>query len=289
VTPVPLSSEGIPFAVSTWSLHRTLGVMYRDAPGDDGERAAVDAFGKPQNSLLEIPARVAQMGIGRLEISHFHLPSRDASYCNELKAALNDAGVELFTLLVENGDMTHPQHHDRDLTWIRKCVETAGLLGAKRARIIAGKQPYSADAMRLSVQGFQELVNCGADYGVQIVTENWFPLLETPAAVHELFERLGDSIGLNADYGNWEGERKYADLAQIFPLAQSCHAKCGWLADGSPDFADYARCTDAALDAGFDGVYTLVYDAPDADEWQGLAMEQAFLAGHLAQHRSPAV
>lgn len=269
------------FGVSTWSLHRTLGVMYRDAPGYEGERTANEAFGKPQKLLLEIPALVAKMGIPRLEISHFHLPSRDASYCNELKAALSEAGVELFTLLVETGDMTHPEHRARDVAWMAKCVETAGLLGAKRARVIAGHQPFSSLAMLHSVQGFRELVKRGADCGVEIVTENWFPLLETPDAVHELFERLDGSIGLNADFGNWEGERKYADLASIFPLALSCHAKCGWLEDGSPNLADYARCVDVAVASGFDGVYTLVYDAPDPDESQGLAMEQNFILQHL--------
>ncbi len=277
------------FAVSTWSLHRTLGVMYRDAPGYDGERSAREAFGKPHNTLLEIPAKLAAMGVPRIEISHFHLPSREASYCNELKHALAESGIELFTLLVEDGDMTHPEYHARDLVWIADCVTTAGQLGAKRARIIAGKQAYSPEAINRSVAGFQELVKRGGDCGVEIVTENWFALLEKPVAVHELFGRLDASIGLNADFGNWEGERKYADLTSIFPLAQSCHAKCGYDAAGTLDWTDYACCLEIAAATDFTGVHTLIYDAPDPDEWGGLAQEKSFISKFWAEQKNATV
>jgi len=265
------------FAVSTWSLHRTLGVMYADKPGYNGERTAREVFGKPQSALLEIPAKLAAMGISRVEISHFHLPSRDVSYCDELKHALAESGVEMFTLLVEDGDMTHPDDAARDLAWMAECVTTAGHLGAKRARIIAGKQEHSPATMEKSVAGFHELVKRGSDCGVEIVTENWFDLLDTPEAVNELFERLDGSIGLNADFGNWEGSRKYTDLAAIFPLAQSCHAKCNFDAAGTEDWDDYGQCLEIAQNTNFSGVYTLVYDAPDSDEWGGLAREKQFI------------
>ena len=107
--------------------------MYTDKPGDNSERTAREAFGKPQQTLLEIPAKLAAMDTPRVEISHFHLPSRDVSYCEELKHALAESGVEMFTLLVEDGDMTHPDHAARDLAWMANCVTTAGHLGAKSA------------------------------------------------------------------------------------------------------------------------------------------------------------
>src|ERR1700734_3976106 len=126
-------------SVSTFSLHRALGVNYRDAPGLNGERIRSEPFGPGDISLLELPDRIAAAGIHTLEISHPHLPDRGISYLNELRSALDEAGVTLLSILVEDGDITHPDYAQRDLEWMGGWIETAGLLGAERARVIAGK------------------------------------------------------------------------------------------------------------------------------------------------------
>jgi hypothetical protein len=36
---------------------------------------------------------------------------------------------------------------------------------------------------------------------------------------------LQNRVGLNFDFGNWNGDGKYQRLKQIAPLAESCHAK----------------------------------------------------------------
>ena len=132
------------FAVSTWSLHRTLGVMYADKPGYDGERTAREAFGKPQHALLEIPAKLAAMGVPRVGMSHFHLPSRERSYCDDLKHALSEAGVEMFTLLVEDGGGQHigmhAQHSERfaGTGWILESQRNFDGVSQRRGQFLAG-------------------------------------------------------------------------------------------------------------------------------------------------------
>src|SRR5438876_706942 len=90
-------------SVSTWSLHRALGVTFADAP-DNGSRARQETFGPGTLSLLEVPARIAAMGIGTLEICHFQIPSRERAYLNELRSAIRQAGVRLLSVLIDNGD-----------------------------------------------------------------------------------------------------------------------------------------------------------------------------------------
>src|SRR5262252_1542408 len=101
-------SARLRLSTSTWSLHRALGVTYPDSPGQPNA-GPKEGYGQGTIVLLELPARVAAVGIRTLEICHFHLPSRDPSYLGELRKALDAAGVELFSLLIDDGDMTDAQ------------------------------------------------------------------------------------------------------------------------------------------------------------------------------------
>jgi hypothetical protein len=268
-------------SVSSYSLHRALGVTYRDRPGDDGTRPSAPTHGQGALSLLELPARIAAMGICTLEISHPHLPSRERSYLKELRCALDEAGVYLFSVLVEDGDLTHPDHAARDREWMGQWIETAGLLGAERARLIAGKAPYTPETLQRSRTGLQELAARGQDNGVRVTTENWYDLLCCPEAVRLLLEGLEGEVGFNLDFGNWGGPTKYADLEAIFPYAESCHAKCSFVSEYEPDADDFRRCLDLAQDIGFAGPFTLIYNASGEDEWKGLAIERDLVLPYL--------
>ena len=270
-------------SVSTWSLHRALGLTYPNSPGADGKPTAVETYGPGSITLLDVPARLAAMGIATLEICHFHLPSRESAYLSELRAALDAAGVELFSLLIDDGDITHPDHGDRDLAWISRWIETAGELGAKRARVIAGKSEPSDVALQQSRAGFSLLATQGQAQGVRVMTENWFALLSRPQDVLSLLDDLEGAVGLCLDFGNWGGPTKYDDLAAIAPRAESCHAKCRFPAPGEMDTDDFRRCLDITRDAAFSGPYTLIYDGPGDDEWSALAMERDFVLPYLQE------
>ena len=73
--------------VSTWSLNKSL------------------TAGTP---LLDIPAQVAAHGLGKLEVCHFHFPSTEPGYLAEFRAAVEAAGIEFYTLLIDEGDLTSP-------------------------------------------------------------------------------------------------------------------------------------------------------------------------------------
>ena len=265
-------------STSSWSLHRALGLTYPDTPAQPNTGSA-ETYGRGNITLLEIPAKLAAMGIYTLEICHFHFPSRDSVYLAELRSALDLAGVELFSLLIDDGDIAHPTDGQRDLEWISGWIETAGLLGAKGARVVAGKTPPSEDALERSISGLKTLVERGKANNVRVMTENWLNLLATPDYVRRVMEFV--DIGLCADFGNWRGATKYDDLAAIFPFAESCHAKCSFSAEGTPDRADYVRCLELSRAAGFSGPYTLIYDSASVDEWNGLAVEASMVQPYL--------
>ena len=269
------------FSVSTWSLHRALGSTYPDSPAG-GSSGPVPTYGVGSVGLLDIPAQIAERGIHTLEICHFHLPRHDTAFLRDLRAALDAAGVQLFSLLIDAGDITHPEHGERDLQWIQGWIDVAARLGAERARVIAGKAEPSEAALAKSVAGMQRLAVHAEAVGVRLMTENWFSLLSTPDYVRRLLRQLDKRVGLCADFGNWQGDDKYERLAQIFPLAESCHAKCAFPEPSQPDRDDYIRCLELTRAADFRGPYTLIYDGPDDDEWSGLQIEMDMVRPYLS-------
>ncbi|MET1005623.1 MAG: TIM barrel protein [Propionibacteriaceae bacterium] len=250
-------------AVSSWSLHRTLG-SFRAGATD-----SPPATGMP---LLELPAELSRRGFDTFQLCHFHLPSRDPSYLAELRSALDTSSITLDALLVDDGDLTDPDDADRHQAWIGDWLDDAVALGAHRARVIAGKNAPTAETLGESARRLRALAAAHPD--VRVVTENWFDLLPDAAAVLSLFEQTAGDVGFLIDLGNWTGSEKYGELAAVAHLAETCHAKCRFDATG-PDTTDYAAALQVLRDAEFDGPLALIYDGPDADEWSALEQEHA--------------
>lgn len=267
-------------SVSTWSLHRTLGDPAMYGP-EQGQQIPQETHNKGTLRLLEVPAAIKAHGIQTLEICHFHLPSLDTGYLRELRAELENAEIECFSLLVDNGDITHSEHAERDQAWIAGWLSVAAQLGARCIRVIAGKAAPSPAALEQSYQGLKRLCQQAQASGIRIMTENWFGTLSRPEAVTTLLNRLEGQVGLCMDFGNWGGPTKYSDLAALAPLAESCHAKAHFSPQYQIDEQDYRRCLQMTREARFSGPYTLIYDGPDADEWQGLAIEHAIVSSYL--------
>lgn len=236
--------------ISTWSLNNSI------------------AAGMP---LLDVPAQVAAHGLGKLEVCHFHLPSTDDEYVAKFRAALDSAGVEFYTLLIDEGDITHPDPTERKkaLTLIGDWIDIAAELGAKRVRVIGGNAEPSEPALHLSEAGFRKILTQADDCGIDVVTENWHRLLDHPAEVRTLLERLDGRVGLKLDFGNWSGDRKHQDLPRIADLADCTHAKAYFPTPGQMDADDFARCLDICAAANFAGPHILIFSDP-GDEWASL-------------------
>ncbi|HEV2528278.1 MAG TPA: TIM barrel protein [Thermomicrobiales bacterium] len=257
-------------AVSTWSLHRTLGRRVApDSAASGGPfmetTATADAM-----TLLELPAELARRGYDAVQICHFHLPSRDPAYLAELRDAIESAGIELESLLIDDGDLTDPSHGDAMEAWISGWLGTGVALGATRARVVAGLASPTPETLQTAATRLRRLAEAHPD--IRVVTENWKGLLPDGATMRQLLELTGDQVGLLIDLGNWARPEKYDELPKIAALAESCHAKCH--TTGSElDADDYRRTLTILKDAGYDGPMSLIYDGADDDEWTMLDRE----------------
>ncbi|NIZ90953.1 sugar phosphate isomerase/epimerase family protein [Kineococcus rubinsiae] len=260
-------------AVHAWSLDRTLG-RFRAGASDE-------VSGLP---VLELPAALRAHGYRTVQLCHFHLAHRDPASLAELRAALQESGITLDALLVDDGDLTHPTDGGQQEAWISSYLDDAEALGAHRIRVVAGRTRTDT-AQRDSSAALGRIAARAGD--VRVVTENWLDVTRDAADVRAILDPLDGAVGLLVDLGNWVGPHKYADLAAVTPYAETCHAKAHWGRDGIEE-DDYRTSVTTILDAGYQGPLALVYDAADDDEWAGLAVQRAVVEDVL-QGRSAGV
>lgn len=241
-------------ALTSWSLNRLL-------------TATTDPI-----RLADIPAHMSDAGLGTLEICHFHFPDTDAATLNELRAALNASGVELFSILVDTGDISNADDElrMRDIRTIESWIDVAAQLGASAVRVVAGEgAPDDEAALERSIAALRRLSTYARARNVRVLTEN-FRSLGSAQNCLRILDALDGAAGLCADIGNCPAECRFDDFQSLIPRASSVHVKASYDADGRPDANELRQCLDATRAANFDGPYTLVYDRP-GDPWQGLA------------------
>jgi sugar phosphate isomerase/epimerase len=256
-------------AVHAWSLDGTLG--HPRVPGPDGSGTVTRASGALD--LLDLPAELARRGYRAVQLAHFQLPTRDASYLEELRSSLESSGVTLDAFLVDDGDLTHPADADLHERWISDLLDDAVTLGAHHARVGAGRSAPTPELLAASARRLSRLAD--GHPGIQVVVENWREMMPDADAVLALLADAGD-VRLLIDLGNWTMPDKHEQLARIAEFAVTCHAKAHRHDDGRLDDVDYARSLRVLQDAGFQGALAMVNESsrPDgSDEWDGLEQE----------------
>lgn len=273
---------------SSWSLHRTLGQSMYQWP-DLARKPVLEGDGRGEIALLELPAQLALRGIGMLEICHFHFPRLDDGYINELWQALSENGIELFSILIDAGDIAHPDpdQRQREIGWIRAWMQIAARCGARCVRVIAGDaEPGAAgdwrdqEAVQISAEGLRHLAGVGRQMGLRVITENFRALGGRAGALNAILDLCDGAVGLCVDFGNYKGPDKYDELAALMPRATSVHAKADFRKELQMDRTDFDRCLQLARDAAFAGPYSLIFSSP-GDEWEGVAKTQEVVEAWL--------
>jgi sugar phosphate isomerase/epimerase len=253
--------------VSTWSLHRTLGRYVAPDSAPLGGPCRAGAHEPGGMALLDLPAALREHGYDTLQICHFHLPSRSPEYLASLRQALQDADITLDALLVDDGDLTDPQHADEIEAWMAGWLRDAAALGANRVRLMVGAAEPTPEVIQVCAGRLSRLA--AAHPGVRIVIENWTGVLQDASSVQAVLEATGGNVGLLVDLGNWRGPDRFEELARIAPLAETCHAKCRFVGS-DPDVQEFQQGLHVLKDAGYAGPMALIYDGVDDDEWAKL-------------------
>lgn len=258
-------------SLTSWSVHPLLQPANPASNGSTADAAL---------RLTDLPAHMRDAGIGTLEICHFHIPSTDPEYLAELRTAIADAGIELFSVLIDTGDISQADaaKHAADMRTIKEWIDVAAHLGAKVVRVIAGDaSPDDPEALERSIASLRELAGYAQARRVRVLTENFRSLASTAANCNRILDELGGMVGLCADIGNFPAASRVEQFSAVAPRAESVHAKAAYNPDGTIDPGQMRQCLDASTAAGFDGPYTLVFDRPE-ERWPGITVLKQVVA-----------
>lgn len=254
-------------SLTSWTTHRFLtGAM---APGF---------------SLLELPSMARKAGIATLEICHFHIVDSSAPALAMLREAIAAADVELFSILIDTGDISSadPERRRHDMHIIQGWIDCAAALGAWHVRVVAGESaPDDQAALERSMEALAALSEYAGQRSVRVLTENFQPLASTAENCQKIIKALDGAVGLCADIGNFAAATRVDSFRQVIGLAESIHVKGSYDAAGQLDAQELRACLDASVAAGFLGPYTLVYDKPQ-DTWAGVAQLAEIVAPYVA-------
>jgi len=262
-----------PIALSSWAVHKAIGFEVPDEP-ERGPQP-YKAISPDPIDIRDLPAIAAAHGFRRLELCHFHLDRSDATVVGDLKVALAAEGVVLQTLLIDSGNLSHPDSAvaDKHEAWIASWLKTGEALGAERARVVGGRTRREGDIQDAAPR----LKRLAEGTAVRITTENWLAMLDTPTQILGLLDLCGDVIGLNVDLGNWSGPENCDWIETIAGRAETCHAKCEVKDDGTLDTRTFGLAMDAAVRGGYVGPWTLVNGAGSGREWELAVLQAGFI------------
>ncbi|WP_079912752.1 sugar phosphate isomerase/epimerase [Paenibacillus sp. 32352] len=260
-------------SVSTWSLHRLLGPLrWTQWDQETGSHITREQDQPQVLSLVELPAEASSRGYSAVEVCHFHFPSTEPDYLQELRQQFEASGISFDTLLLDYGDLSSADEKRRmaDYRLVQHWIEAAAQAGAKRIRVIAGDSPaYDEEALQRAAARLSELQEYASVRGVQVVTENFRPLTSTGANCLRLLEKGHHSFRMITDFGNFTGQAKYDEISMTLPYSVSVHAKAHYDDAGIPDEPEFRSCLEQLKATGYNGAVVLIYDGP-GDMWEGL-------------------
>jgi hypothetical protein len=254
-------------------MHHWVGYALEDSPEHIGTNPL------DTSRLLELPAMARAHGIQTLEICHFHLPRFDPERLMAFRETARAHGVQLFSLLID-GDVSHPEHDQRDRDWIAGWIGLAAQLGFERVRVIAGKQEPTPENLERTRDHLAHLIALSETLGVRLTVENWLGLFSNPGPILWMFDQLEGKLGLCLDFRNWHGPTRHADLKRVAHLVESCRAKCEFGTDGQADLEEFRTCLELMRNADFCGPLTLVHGL-ESDEWTSLKVQQKTVQAFL--------
>ncbi len=258
-------------SLTSWSLHPNLGAPPVTSDPPDTQR--LPAPHEAELQLVDVPRRIRELGIKTLEICHFHVPSAHPDYLRQLREALASADVELFSILIDTGDISSPdpERREGDIRLIERWMDVAAELGASAVRVVAGDAaPDDEAGLGRAIAELEQLSAYGRAKGLTVLTENFRPLASTAENCNRILDALGGAVGLCADVGNFPSTSRVPEFKAVVGRASSVHAKPSYDDGGRMQPEQLRECLEASVAAGFEGPYTLVYDRP-ADRWQGIA------------------
>jgi sugar phosphate isomerase/epimerase len=279
--------------VSSFSLRRLLGPVRMTRRGPDGTKQAFTWGDEPGTmTLLALPGQVRErLGLDAVEICQFHVPERTDAYLDDLKGALDAAGVSVVNMPIDVGNISDPneRHREEDLAEIEEWMRAAARVGSSMVRVNASAFGAGELApLEVTIASYRRLGDTAKALGMQLLIENHGGVTDDFDTIVRIVEEVGlDRIKTLIDVGNHpaiapagdallRGKEPppvdptplYADLPKLVPYAGLLHAKT-WRfhPDGRPTIFDVGRALRVVREAGYAGPISLENEGGGDDAW----------------------
>lgn len=291
----PSGGDGPTVAVSSFSLHRSIGPLRLVLRDEVGKEVVVDVPAQRNLSLGDFADQVrSRFGVTAVELCQIQVPTDEDAVVAEFAERLRVAGVGVLTVCLDIGDLGA-----RDAGLVREDVQAhlpwfdrAVRLGCRFVRVNAGS-PVSRAWPEVGnlVGALDELADAASSRGLSLLVENHGGASSHPQFLLDLVSRVGpDRLGVLLDLGNFpvvldeleasrgrEGDRPLVDHAPVFaaidalaPVAHLVHAKSyGFRPDGTPEVLDTGATLSRALARGFRGPVSIEYEGTTEEPWTG--------------------
>jgi len=198
-----------------------------------------------------------RFGIYQPEFWSEHFESREPSYLQDLKHALDKQRCRLINIQVDTPgkDMSDPENSRLAIEEIKEWIDVGVFLGAKMVR-----GSFMQHSLEEGIKSTRELVKYATGKGIIFLAENHFDLMSTPENHVRVAQDVDSkNFGLLADFGNYpESTDPYEALKMIAPYTRLVSAKThGFDENYEHTGFDFDRCVRILEDGGFKGIYSL--------------------------------
>lgn len=180
-------------------------------------------------TLLELPAVARGAGVSLLELCSVFFASQSAPYLNDLRVALDDAGMRVPSIAVDGPLISLPDPAARrtHIETVKQWFHVARAIGAEAIRVNSGGELDASDAdLARIVDAYRELADEAGQTGVTLLIENHGGASANPANLRRFLEEVGSPWFRSCpDTGNFPDGTWREGVAAMLPYAVSTHIK----------------------------------------------------------------
>ncbi|MGC4108187.1 MAG: sugar phosphate isomerase/epimerase family protein [Thermomicrobiales bacterium] len=180
-------------------------------------------------TLLELPAIARGADVSLLELCSVFFASQTAPYLNDLRIALDDAGMRVPSIAVDGPTISLPDAAARrtHIETVKQWFHVARAIGAEAIRVNSGGEldATEADLARI-VAAYRELAGEAEQTGVTLLIENHGGASANPANLRRFLAEV-DSPWFRScpDTGNFPNGTWREGVEAMLPYAVSTHIK----------------------------------------------------------------
>lgn len=244
---------------------------FRTMRGKENTKVSADE----QIEMKDFIRFCAEHDCGGAELtSYFFDPEVEDAYLAECRHLAHVTGVEIAGTAVGN-NFSYPKgasERDEQMSYVKKWIDRAMVLGAPHIRVFAGKHPEGVseeEAEKNASEALEEAGEYAGERGIFLGIENHDSIGTADRLLRIVKNVKSPWVGVNLDTGNFRVDDPYPEIEASAPYAVNVQVKVALKHGGEKQEADLERIGKILQDTGYQGYVVLEYEEND-DPWEAI-------------------